>query len=111
MQVFILSVFDEMVVVQILEELKVRPRNCKPVTKLMMGPDVQHSVGPRFDCVVGLEHIVAEATFITLGRPHVAVSAIEVCQAVKNPIPFIREIEIPQANKEIERAFKTTACR
>jgi len=108
-QILIGSIIDETVVVQILEELEVRTSNCKPVAKLMMEMDVLHSHGPGFACIVGLEHSIAEATFVTLGRPHIAVSGIEVCQAMKNPFLFIREIL--QAVKEIERAFKTTACR
>jgi len=98
-----------MVIVKILEELKVRPSKCKPVTKVMMELDVLHSPGPRFECVVGLEQSTAEATFVALGRAYNAVSGIEMCQAMKDPFLFIREIL--QAVKEIERAFKTTACR
>jgi len=98
-----------MVVVQILEELEVRPRSCEAVTKVMMELDVLHSLVPRFESVIILEHSIAKAASVALRRPHIAVSGIEVCQAMIEPILFIREI--PQAVKEIERAFKTTANR
>jgi len=93
-----------MVVVQILEELEVRPRSCEAVTKVMMELDVLHSLVPRFESVIILEHSIAKAASVALRRPHSAVS-----EAMIEPILFIREI--PQAVKEIERAFKTTANR
>lgn len=97
-------------VVKILEELEVGPSNCKPVAKVVMEPDMLHSPAPRFKCVVGLEHSLAEATFVALGGPHNnIVYGNEVCQAMIDPFLFV--CKFSQAVEEIERAFKTTARR